>query len=135
MSHTSLLTAVCTLMVLSAGTATGQASSGTQSAGAPPEQAIAPVAPTPSAPLRFDHTQVGASQLANTPTAESKAVATRDAFAAASLSSSRARTPGVVLMIVGGASVVTGLLIDESVFTILGAAVFLVGLYQYLRAT
>lgn len=135
MSHTSLLTAVCTLMVLGAGTATAQASSGARSSGAPPEQSIVPVAPTPSAPLRFDHSQVGASQLGNAPTAESNVVATRDALAAANRSSRSSRQPGVILMIVGGASLVTGLLIDENVFTILGAAVLLVGLYQYLRAT
>jgi type V secretory pathway adhesin AidA len=121
MSRTSLLTAVCALVVLSSGTATAQS--------------IAPATPRPSAPLRFDYSQVGAAQLGSAPTAESNVVATRDALASANLSSRRTRTPGVVLMIVGGASVVTGLLISENVFTILGAAAFLIGLYQYLRAT
>jgi hypothetical protein len=36
-------------------------------------------------------------------------------------------------MIVGAAAVVTGLLIDESLITILGAGTGLVGLYLYLR--
>jgi len=120
MSHGSLLTVVCALVVLSSGTAAAQS--------------IAPVAPRPSAPLRFDHSQVGASQLGSAPTAESNIVATRDALATANASSRRAHGEGVVLMIVGGASVVTGLLISENVFTILGAAAFLVGLYLYLKA-
>ena len=120
MTHRSLLAAVCTLMLLGSGALAAQS--------------IAPAAPRPSAPLRFDHTQVGASQLGSAPTAESNIVATRDALAAANQSSRRAHGEGVVLMIVGGASVVTGLLISENVFTILGAAAFLVGLYLYLRA-
>jgi hypothetical protein len=38
-------------------------------------------------------------------------------------------------MIVGGAGIVTGLLVDESLVTIAGAAVGGYGLYLYLRAT
>jgi hypothetical protein len=45
----------------------------------------------------------------------------------------RARGQGSTLMIVGGAGIVTGLLLDESVITFVGAAVWLYGLYVYLR--
>ena len=36
-------------------------------------------------------------------------------------------------MIVGGAAIVTGLLLDEGVITFVGAGVWLYGLYLYLR--
>jgi hypothetical protein len=36
-------------------------------------------------------------------------------------------------MLVGAAGVITGLLIDESIITVAGAGVGLVGLYLYLR--
>ena len=45
----------------------------------------------------------------------------------------RHRGPGVALMIVGAAGVVTGLLVDESIVTIAGAGVGLYGLYLYVR--
>jgi hypothetical protein len=43
------------------------------------------------------------------------------------------RKEGIALMIVGAAGIVTGLLIDESVVTVLGAVAGGVGLYLYLR--
>jgi hypothetical protein len=45
------------------------------------------------------------------------------------------RRQGEILMIVGGAGILTGLLVDESLITIAGAAVGGYGLYLYLRAT
>ena len=48
-------------------------------------------------------------------------------------SRSGSRHTGTVLMIVGGAGIVTGLLVDESIVTIAGAAVGGYGLYLYLR--
>lgn len=45
------------------------------------------------------------------------------------------RREGEILMIVGGAGILTGLLVDESLITIAGAAVGGYGLYLYLRAT
>jgi hypothetical protein len=42
---------------------------------------------------------------------------------------------GEILMIVGAAGIVTGLLVDEDLVTIAGAAVGGFGLYRYLRAT
>ena len=56
-----------------------------------------------------------------------------DASAAFRKESLRHRGPGVALMIVGAAGVVTGLLLEESIITILGAGAGLVGLYIYLR--
>jgi len=43
------------------------------------------------------------------------------------------RREAVTLMIVGGAGILTGLLVDESIVTIAGAGVAGVGLYFYLR--
>jgi len=62
--------------------------------------------------------------------AEDRAEAARAAVAVAAM---RARGEGATLMIVGGAGIVTGLLLDESVITFVGAAVWLYGLYVYLR--
>jgi hypothetical protein len=45
----------------------------------------------------------------------------------------RRRAPGVTLMLVGLAGVVTGLVIEESIITVPSAAVGLFGLYLYLR--
>jgi hypothetical protein len=45
------------------------------------------------------------------------------------------RRQGEILMIVGAAGIVTGLLADEDVITIAGAAVGGFGLYLYLQAT
>jgi hypothetical protein len=56
-----------------------------------------------------------------------------DPLAAVRVASLRHRGPGVALMLVGAAGVITGLLIDENVITIAGAGVGLVGLYLYLR--
>jgi hypothetical protein len=65
------------------------------------------------------------------PRPESRAGLSRtNAALAASL---RHRGPGVALMIVGGAGVVTGLLIDEPIITVAGAGVGLYGLYLYVR--
>jgi hypothetical protein len=45
------------------------------------------------------------------------------------------RSQGEILMIVGAAGIVTGLLVDEDLITIAGAAVGGYGLYLYLQAT
>jgi hypothetical protein len=44
------------------------------------------------------------------------------------------RRQGTVLMIVGGAGIVTGLIVDEPIVTIAGAAVGGFGLYMYLNS-
>jgi hypothetical protein len=45
------------------------------------------------------------------------------------------RRQGEILMIVGAAGIVTGLLVDEGLVTIAGAVVGGLGLYLYLQAT
>jgi hypothetical protein len=45
------------------------------------------------------------------------------------------RRQGSILMIVGAAGIVTGLIADENLITIAGAGVGGFGLYQYLQAT
>ena len=45
------------------------------------------------------------------------------------------RRQGEILMIVGAAGIVTGLLVDEDLVTIAGAGVAGFGLYLYLQAT
>ncbi len=55
----------------------------------------------------------------------------REASAPAAARSGRGQSS--TLMIVGGAAIVTGLLLDEGVITFVGAGVWLYGLYLYLR--
>jgi hypothetical protein len=45
------------------------------------------------------------------------------------------RRQGEILMIVGGAGILTGLLVDEALITIAGAAIGGYGLYVYLQAS
>jgi hypothetical protein len=45
------------------------------------------------------------------------------------------RRQGEILMIVGGAGILTGLLVDEALVTIAGAAIGGYGLYVYLQAS
>ncbi|MDH3459272.1 MAG: hypothetical protein OER90_20715 [Gemmatimonadota bacterium] len=54
---------------------------------------------------------------------------------AVTVQSRRDKRQGEILMIVGAAGIVTGLLVEESLVTIAGAAVGGFGLYLYLRAT
>ena len=49
--------------------------------------------------------------------------------------SSGDKRQGEILMLVGAAGIVTGLLVDEDIVTIAGAAVGGFGLYLYLQAT
>lgn len=128
MSHRSIMMSVCALVVLHSGTAAAQSPM-------PADQRVGPSAQSSNAPLRFDHTQVGMARRGIAPSPESNAIATREALASGRLASRRSRGPGTVLMLLGAAGVVTGLVIDENAFTIVGAAVGLFGLYQYLRAT
>ena len=76
---------------------------------------------------------VGTTRLGISQPAVSDAAAARDPLAAIQAGTRRHRAPGVALMLVGVAGVVTGLIIDESLITILGAGTGLVGLYLYLR--
>jgi hypothetical protein len=45
----------------------------------------------------------------------------------------RASRQGSTLMIVGGAAIVTGMLIDEQAISLVGAIIGLYGLYLYVR--
>jgi len=158
MSGVSVLAGVCALIALNLGTARAQAPSAgsgqpaplpragavgarpengpflvTRSSSAPADRGVWRTAGTPSAPLRFDQSLVGSARLGISPPPVSSAIVARDAHSAVQSTSLRHRGPGVALMIVGAAGVITGLLLDESVVTVAGAGVGLVGLYLYLR--
>ncbi len=158
MSDVSVLAGVCVLIALSAGAAGAQAPSAgslqtaplplagavvtrpqnglslvTRSSSAPADRGVWRAVGTPSAPLRFDQSLVGSARLGISPPQVSNAIVARDARSAVQSTSLRHRGPGVALMIVGAAGVITGLLLDESVVTVAGAGVGLVGLYLYLR--
>jgi hypothetical protein len=90
-------------------------------------------APAPPEQHRFDRSLVGSARLGIAPEPVPDAAPVRDPLAPVMPASLRHRGPGVALMIVGAAAIVTGLLIDESLITILGAGTGLVGLYLYLR--
>lgn len=123
MSRVSLLAGVCALLALSSSAARAQPSG---------HRLGLTVATTP-ARLQRDQSLVGSARLGISQPRVSAAIASRDALAALRAASLRHRGPGVALMLVGAAGVVTGLLIDESLITILGAGTGLVGLYLYLR--
>ncbi|HEV8599195.1 MAG TPA: hypothetical protein VGQ69_07515 [Gemmatimonadales bacterium] len=92
------------------------------------------VARASSAPAELGRgPMVGTTRLGIFQPRVSDAAAARDPLAAMRAASLRHRGPGVALMLVGVAGVVTGLIIDESLITILGAGTGLVGLYLYLR--
>ena len=76
---------------------------------------------------------VGTTRLGISQPPVSDVAAARDPLAAMRAAGLRHRGPGVALMLVGVAGVITGLIIDESLITILGAGTGLVGLYLYLR--
>lgn len=59
--------------------------------------------------------------------------ATLDAATGITTLAARRRGQGELLMIVGGAGIITGALIDEGVITVAGAVIGLYGLYLYLR--
>lgn len=117
---------ICVLLGLGSGSLFAQVS-------APQIRDSTGAVPKNAAPLRFDQTLVGTERLGIFPTPVSDAAATRGPLAVVPAASLRHRGPGVALMIVGAAAVVTGLLIEESLITILGAGTGLVGLYLYLR--
>ena len=88
--------------------------------------------PTP-APARLDRSLVGSARLGMSQPQPADTAAARDATAAPRRAGLRHRGPGVALMLVGAAGVVTGLLLEESIITVLGAGTGLVGLYLFLR--
>jgi hypothetical protein len=90
--------------------------------------ASAPVVPPARPGLLVGTTRLGLSQ---SPSPD--AAAAHTAIAPLPRDGLRHRGPGVALMLVGAAGVVTGLLLSENIITILGAGTGLVGLYLYLR--
>jgi hypothetical protein len=141
MSRVSMLAGVCALLAFGSGTARAQAPSA--SSLQPPRPALAGAvatlpengfsARTASAPLRLDQSLVGSARLGISPAPVSDAVPARYPFATVASSGIRHRGPGVALMVVGAAGIITGLLIRESVVTVVSAGVGLVGLYIYVR--
>jgi len=92
------------------------------------------VAPAPApAPARLDRSLVGSARLGMSQPQPADTAAAREATAAPRRAGLRHRGPGVALMLVGAAGVVTGLLLEESIITVLGAGTGLVGLYLFLR--
>jgi hypothetical protein len=105
---------ICMLLALSPGVAIAQAA-------------------TVSTQQRFERSFVGSERLGISLVPAAEAAIAGAPFAPIPAQSLRHRGPGVALMIVGAAAMVTGLLIEESLITILGAGTGLVGLYLYLR--
>lgn len=119
MSRIPILAGVCALVVLSPSAARAQA------------YQIAPaIHAAPTLPAR---SMVGSDRLGVSQPQVAHAAATTDPLAAFRRVAVRHRGPGVALMIVGAAGVITGLLIDESIITVAGAGAGLIGLYLYLR--
>ena len=109
-----------------------------QETGAIPSQPLVAVAPAAAAAAPAPATvappkpllgveRLGVSQPVAVP------VTTNEPAAPVRRAGLRHRGPGVALMIVGAAGVITGLLIEESLITILGAGTGLIGLYLYVR--
>ncbi len=134
MFRVSMLAGVCALMALGSGTARAQApSAGSLQPSAPAVAGPAAIRSTTSASFRLDQSLVGTARIGISPPA-SDVAPPRYAFApVAAASSIRHRGPGVALMIVGAAGIVTGLLVREPVVTVVSAGVGLVGLYIYIR--
>ena len=132
----------CILVTLTLTAANAQVPSVAAGAIASPE--MAPLSPLRSLnqlrPTRARHndrlvsrTAPEAGRLGLSQPARAEIFAPRDPLDEARLQSLRHRGPGVALMIVGGAGILTGAIIDEGVITVAGAGVGLYGLYLYLR--
>jgi len=132
MSRTSILAGLSALTILASGTVSAQARESDSLQLAAAAAALTLTQPA-QAPLRLDRTFAGSDRLGISLAPVAVSTATRDPAAALPAQSVRHRGPGVALMIVGAAGVITGLLIEESLITILGAGTGLVGLYLYLR--
>jgi len=122
MSRMLTVVALCACFALAAGPAAAQSP-----LGRPTPRVVVP------AGSQLSHALVGSARLGMSQPRPADAVAARDARAPAPRAGLRHRGPGIALMLVGAAGVVTGLLLDESLITVLGAGTGLVGLYLYLR--
>jgi hypothetical protein len=81
---------------------------------------------------QVEHPLAGPGRLGVAPPQPSNSAAAGEAVTAFWIARRR-HAPGVALMLVGVAGVITGLLIDESTITVAGAGAGLIGLYLYLR--
>jgi len=128
MFRSTMLAGICTLMGLASGPVSAQTRESDSLQVAPAAVTQPQSAP---APRQFDRSFAGSDRLGISVAPLS--IATREPNAALPAQSLRHRGPGVALMIVGAAGVITGLLLEENIITILGAGTGLVGLYLYLR--
>lgn len=129
-----ILKLICALLAVSSAGAGAQTHPGTLPDSSTTSTQLPSLASrTAAAQLRFDRSLASSERLGISQPQVSEAVATRDPIAAFQEVRLRHRGPGVALMLVGAAGIITGLLIDESLITILGAGTGLVGLYLYLR--
>ena len=142
MSRISVVLSACALLAVSSSPVQAQVSSdslqpaalGFSGTGIRLQDPLPLVIRASSAPVQLGSgLLVGTTRLGISQPAGSDAAAARDALAAIQAGTRRHRAPGVALMLVGVAGVITGLIIDESLITILGAGTGLVGLYLYLR--
>jgi len=131
MNSVSVLAGACALLALSSGAARAQVPSAGPSQLVP--RSLAGAVATRPALLRIDQSLAGSARLGVSQPALSKAIVASDALTGVQATRLRNRGPGVALMIVGAAGIITGLLIDESIITVAGAGAGLVGLYLYLR--
>ena len=134
MSTVSVLAGACVLLALSSTAARAQApSAGQLRVVSRPLAGAVANRPQVGHPAVARPSLVGPARLGVSPPPPAKAIVTRDALNAAQPAALRHRGPGVALMIVGAAGIITGLLIDEDIITVAGAGAGLVGLYLYLR--
>lgn len=126
MSRARLLAGVGAVLVLSVGSAHAQGPPATPiQPGSTSIASSSPPAPMPVAERPF----TGSGRLG-----QSQVITSRmEVSPAAVMQQQRRRAPGVILMIVGAAGVVLGIVTDEGIITVAGAGVGLYGLYLYLR--
>ena len=131
-----ILKLICMMLALGSGAARAQSPGGipvTSDSGTGLHRSAGLAPATTPAPQGFEQSLVGSDRLGISLPLVSNAPLAREPLAPFTPASLRHRGPGVALMIVGAAAIVTGLLVDESLITILGAGTGLVGLYLYLR--
>lgn len=94
---------------------------------------IATVAPAPATANRFAVTPTAALLSAPIEAAPEQSASRSIESIGKAMMVRRSRTESTTLMIVGGAGILTGILIDEGLISFAGAAVGLYGLYLHLR--
>ena len=123
MSRARLLAGVGAVLVLSVGSAHAQGTPAT------PIQTLHSTGTVRSSPPAAERPFTGSGRLG-----QSQVIASRmEVSPAAVMQQQRRRAPGVILMIVGAAGVVLGIVTEEGIITVAGAGVGLYGLYLYLR--